>query len=86
MGNIPNPFTGTTELRIGLPKAANVTVKVYDVAGRLVATRTAILGKGWQDIRFNGRDDAGKLLPSGVYFYRVSATGDVVTRKMVLMR
>lgn len=86
MTNVPNPFTGATELRIGLPVAGNVTVEVYDVAGRRVATRTAALGEGWQRMAFDGRDDIGALLPSGVYFYRVTTADAAVTKKMVLMR
>ena len=84
--NMPNPFSAATELRIGLPVAANVTVEVFDVAGRRVATREAALSAGWQSLRFDGRDTSGRLLPSGVYFYRVTAAGETVTRKLVINR
>jgi hypothetical protein len=84
--NIPNPFSGTTAIRIGLPAPDEVTLEVFVVAGRRVVARSLHGSQGWQDIAFDGRDHAGRLLPSGVYFYRVHAVGEVITRKMVLRR
>jgi hypothetical protein len=86
LANVPNPFSGSTELRIGLPSESDVTVEFYDVAGRRVAARTTRLGAGWQRVDFDGRDDAGRLLVSGVYFCRVSAGGSSSTHKMVIQR
>jgi hypothetical protein len=60
---------------------------VFDVAGRRVAARTvARVSAGWQRITFDGRDDAGTLLRSGVYFCRVTADGGSATRKLVVYR
>jgi hypothetical protein len=85
--NHPNPFAGTTEFAIGLPAEAEVKVEVYDVAGRRVREATlAGRGAGWRAVPFDGRDDRGRLLASGVYFYRVSADGATVTRKLVIAR
>jgi hypothetical protein len=85
--NAPNPFGGLTELRIGLPEDADVTLEVYDVLGRRVYERTwPRMERGWTSVGFAGRDAEGRLLPSGVYFYRVSAGGEVRSRKMVIRR
>jgi hypothetical protein len=85
--NAPNPFSRTTLLALGLPSAAPVKLEVYDVLGRRVAHRDlGTLGTGWQEVRFEGRDDKGRPLSSGVYFYRVSAAGETLTRKMVIRR
>jgi hypothetical protein len=85
--NVPNPFSATTELRVGLPAQADVRVDVFDVAGRRVASRdVGRRSAGWQSVRFDGRDDAGRQLPSGVYFYRIRAGSETLTRKMVLHR
>jgi FlgD Ig-like domain len=84
--NSPNPFEGTTSLHVGLPKAGEVRIEVYDVAGRRVATRTSTLSAGWRDVVFDGRGDNGQALASGVYFYRVHAAGETHTRKMVISR
>jgi hypothetical protein len=44
------------------------------------------MAPGWRTVAFDGRDDGGRLLPSGVYFCRVTAAGASVTRKIVLAR
>jgi hypothetical protein len=86
--NHPNPFSSTTSLEIGLARAGAVSLEVFDVAGRRVAEREIEGARaGWQRLVFDGRDDAGRPLASGVYFYRVSAPGEkAVTRKMVVRR
>ncbi len=87
LDNMPNPFAGTTMLRVGLPKASEVEIEVFDVAGRRVRSeRTAVLTAGWREIPFDARDGAGVTVPSGVYFYRVRAAGETITRKMVIAR
>ncbi|MDH3197412.1 MAG: T9SS type A sorting domain-containing protein, partial [Candidatus Krumholzibacteria bacterium] len=85
--NRPNPFTASTELEIGLPAASAITIEVYDVAGRRVrALEVQGAGAGWQRVPFAGVDESGAPLASGVYFYRVTANGATVTRKMVIAR
>ena len=85
--NHPNPFTGETRLEIGLPAKSDVRVEVFDVAGRRVRdTLMPAQAKGWSDVRLDARDDRGRLLPSGVYFYRVHAGHETVTKKMVIAR
>ena len=85
--NSPNPFSSTTEIRFGLPEPADVTLEVYDVAGRSVfARRYERMEAGLQHVVFDGRDNTGKMLASGVYFLRVNALGATQTRKMVIAR
>ena len=85
--NTPNPFSGTTELQIGLPKASDAHLEVYDVAGRRVLARDlGRLAAGWRRVDFDGRDDRGQSLSAGVYFYRVTIAGETLTRKMVIAR
>jgi len=85
--NHPNPFTGNTTLKIGLPSRSDVTLEVFDVAGRRVRLEDLhAQSAGWQSVSFDGRDDAGRPLASGVYFYRVHAAGTSVTHKMILVR
>jgi hypothetical protein len=85
--NYPNPFTGATEFRVELSTDSDLSIEVYDVVGRRV--RKLSLGQqgtGSKTIPFDGRDDAGTPLSSGVYFYRVTANGTTVTNKMVIAR
>ncbi len=85
--NHPNPFAAATDFEIGLPVSADISVDVFDVAGRRVST-LAVRGAnaGWNRIPFAGRDDHGRALASGVYFYRVAAAGSTITRKLVIAR
>jgi len=85
--NSPNPFTGETRLQVGLPAGSDVRVEIYDVAGRRVrSVLVSAQAKGWNTLRIPARDDRGGSLASGVYFYRVHAGAETVTRKMVIAR
>jgi hypothetical protein len=85
--NVPNPFNPTTLIRFELPARARVRLHVYDVGGRLVRTLVdGELQQGLQEIPWNGRDDRGVNVASGVYFYRLETPRAVVSRKMVLLR
>jgi hypothetical protein len=85
--NVPNPFNGETQLRFELPERTDVSFEVFDVKGRRVwSWNVEDLPPGLQSIPFAGRDGAGRLLPSGVYFYRISVPGYNQVRKMVITR
>jgi hypothetical protein len=87
LDNMPNPFNDKTTLRVGLPRASDVEIDVFDVAGRSVRIEhTAQLAAGWREVAFDAHDAAGHELPSGVYFYRVKAAGETITHKMVIAR
>ncbi|MFQ3607894.1 MAG: 5'-nucleotidase C-terminal domain-containing protein [Chloroherpetonaceae bacterium] len=80
--NYPNPFNPATTINYQLPTSALVTLKVYDVVGREVATLVnARQEAGRYDVRFNGSS-----LSSGVYFYRLQAGSFVETKKMMLVK
>lgn len=80
--NYPNPFNPTTAIGYQLSAVGHVTLKVYDVLGREVATLVdEVKRPGSYVVRFDGLH-----LASGVYFDRLVAGGQVITRKMVLMK
>jgi hypothetical protein len=85
--NLPNPFNPRTEIRFELPRAARVTLQVYDLRGRLV--RTLVNGPreaGPQTVTWSGRDARGAEVASGVYVYRLATGGQVLQRKMTLLK
>jgi hypothetical protein len=85
--NSPNPFNHTTVVRFGLPEASDVVLDVFDVTGRRVYTeRRAHVPAGWQNLSYDGRDARNVPLPSGVYFFRVTAGGVTAASKMVISR
>lgn len=85
--NSPNPFGGATTIPVGVAAPTTVDLEVFDVRGRSVYRRSvAVPAAGVHALDFDAIDANGRALPSGVYFYRVTALGEVVTRKMVISR
>jgi tetratricopeptide (TPR) repeat protein len=92
--NFPNPFNPQTMIQYQLPEASHITVKIYNLFGQEV--RTLVAGHreaGYHAEIWDGRDDFGRRVASGVYFYRLSTEPNVTqpngfqfTRKMVLMQ
>jgi hypothetical protein len=85
--NYPNPFNPSTNINFDLPEPAPVSLQIYNSIGQLVSTlineqRPA----GYHSVVWNGSDDSGHLLPSGVYFYRINAGNFVESRKMMLVK
>jgi len=84
--NNPNPFSGVTTFSTSSPAGGSARVEVYDVSGRRVFASDVALQAGWQGVSFDGRDHAGRALPSGVYFYRLQSGGVAETQKFVIAR
>lgn len=83
--NYPNPFSSSTAISYNLDKQSNVEVSIYDVLGREIRTFTpARQSAGTHGIVWNGRNDFGKMVAPGVYFYRLRVGGEAKTRKMVI--
>ena len=85
----PNPFNPATSIRYGVRERGHVSLKVYNVAGQLVRTLVDDLQAPSPDgrqVTWDGRNDAGMQVSSGVYFYRLTAPGFTETRKMVLLK
>jgi hypothetical protein len=84
--NRPNPFRGSTTLGFDLPTATEVRLEVFDLAGRRV--RTLARGgraAGSHVVEWDRRDEAGRLVPGGVYLYRLQAGAFRAQQRMVLM-
>lgn len=80
--NFPNPFNPQTTIQYSLGKGGFVTLKVYDILGRLVTTPVREFQEpGEHVVELNG-----STLPSGMYFYRLSASGRSEVKKMLLLR
>jgi hypothetical protein len=80
--NFPNPFNPTTTIQFSLPKAGDVTLKVYNLLGEEVKTLVNEYKQiGNHSVQFNANS-----LASGIYFYRIQAGSFVETKKMILLR
>ena len=83
----PNPFSATTAILYMLPGRCDVSLKVYDLAGRVVSTLVNTMqDRGAYTIEWRGTNDEGRPLPSGAYFYRLTAGDFEQTKKIILIR
>ncbi|UCF06606.1 MAG: VCBS repeat-containing protein, partial [bacterium] len=85
--NMPNPFNPTTVIRFDLPRPVHVRLSIYNVKGELVTTVVdRHMEEGRKEVRWTARDDRGRAVSSGIYFYRLRAGDFVQTKKMVLLK
>jgi len=85
--NYPNPFNSGTVIRFGLSEEGEVTLAIYNLAGQKVAT--LMQGRrqaGEYAINWDGENDAGKALATGIYLYRLKSGERVETKKLTLLR
>jgi enediyne biosynthesis protein E4 len=85
--NFPNPFNSGTMIRFALPISGVVELSVYNLAGQKVTTLVeGMRVAGLYEIAWDGRDDRGRSLASGVYLYRLQAGERVSSRTLVLLK
>ena len=85
--NYPNPFNPTTEIRFALPQPERVTLRIYNVTGQLVKTlASGSMDAGYYSFRWDGTNDGGVKVASGMYIYRIAAGSFIQTKKMILMK
>lgn len=86
--NHPNPFNPRTAIPFYLESSGTPRLQIFDLGGRRVRTLLAgdLIEAGQREIIWNGRDDSGHSVPSGIYFYRLDTGTLSRTRRMVLMK
>ncbi len=85
--NYPNPFNPTTRIQVALPQTARLEISVYNILGQKVATLVdGVRDAGYLTVEWNGTNDRGLNVGSGVYFLRMNADKFTATRKMMLMK
>jgi hypothetical protein len=85
--NYPNPFNPRTAISFQLSADSWMTLKVYDMLGREIETLVSgFVTAGRHTVTWNGQNDRGEALSSGVYLYRLTVGSSVVTRRMVLLK
>ena len=85
--NFPNPFRSTTHVQFHMGKRAVASLIVYDVSGRLVKTMVdnKEIGPGTFNLSWDGRNDHGAWVGSGVYFYSLSVESTVRTKRLTYL-
>jgi len=85
--NYPNPFNPETEISFSLPERTQVSLVIYNMLGEKVKTLVnQTMNAGTYSAHWNGKDESGNSLASGIYFYRLETESFDQTRKMVLMK
>jgi len=85
--NYPNPFNPTTTIHYNLPQTSQVVLIVYNVRGEEVKTLTnTVQSSGEKSVSWDGRNNAGRLVSSGIYLYRLQTGEQVLSRKMTFIR
>ena len=87
MWNTPNPFAQSTVIRFELAQAGEVDLSVHDVSGRRVRLLTCgSVAAGMRALSWDGRDDGGRAVSSGIYFLRLKTATERVSRRIVVTR
>ena len=85
--NYPNPFNPRTNIQFDLPRASHVSLAVYDLAGRRLRTLVdEVRPAAMHTVVWDGSDDAGRRVASGVYYYRLVSDEFTDTHKMLLVK
>lgn len=85
--NYPNPFNPTTNIVYEVPEKGLVSVKVYNVLGQEVRTLLhAQQNAGKHTIRWDGKNNAGNAISSGMYVYRIDFQGKALAKKMLMLK
>jgi hypothetical protein len=82
----PNPFTRNLTLRFSMPRTGRISIKAYDITGRIVANVIdEVLDPGAHEITWSGIDANQRKVSSGIYFLRVIYENESITRKVIVI-
>ena len=85
--NYPNPFNNATVFSFSLPEISDITLKIYDINGRLITTiLNEKYNRGFYKISWDGLSERGESLPSGVYVYTLTANEYTLSKKLLILR
>jgi len=83
----PNPFNLTTTIRYKIPNSSLVNLTIYDTTGRVIKIlRNEYQTAGEYEIQWQGSDNSGRPVSSGIYFYQLKTNGNIQTKKMILLK
>lgn len=85
--NYPNPFNPTTLIQYGLKENSNVNIIIFDITGRIIKTLVAQhQDAGYKSVMWDGTNDNGKTVSTGVYIYKILAGNFIDSKKMLLLK
>ena len=87
LNNYPNPFNPETSINFIVPKMSRVMLAIYDILGRKIRTLLSeTKAAGSYNVTWNGKNNQGQPLASGLYFYKLQAGEFSATKKMMLLK
>jgi len=85
--NYPNPFNNTTTIQFDMDKASKTLIQIFNILGEEIhILHDDIVQPGSHRIHWNGKNQLGVDVPSGLYFYRIQSNNRVLTKKMMLLK
>lgn len=84
--NFPNPFNPSTSFALSLPEASDYSLRIFNITGQMVKSYSGHLEAGVHNIVWDGRNEQGSSVASGVYFYKAEAGAFNETRKMMMLK
>jgi len=87
LNNYPNPFNPFTTIEFRLKEDSKVTLEVFNVKGNIIRSLiNNIKQSGWHRVKWDSRNQEGKIVPNGVYFYTITANDIAYTKKMLFIK
>jgi flagellar hook assembly protein FlgD len=84
---VPNPTWGPTSFRLNLFKPGSVELRVFDLEGRRVRRLVdEVQHGGWRELAWDGRDENGRRVATGIYFVEMGSPGVTTTRRVAVVR
>ena len=85
--NVPNPFTDETKIRFSIPQRGRVQIDVYSASGSLIRSLfNETVAAGEHTVEWDGTDDVGSPVPTGVYVYQMQAPNSLLRKRMGISR
>ncbi len=85
--NFPNPFNPSTRIKYDLKQETNIKLKIFNILGQKVRSLVNdVQPAGRYNVTWDGTDDSGKLVSSGIYLYRIFADDFISTKKLILLK
>ena len=87
IGNYPNPFNPTTTIEFSIPNSQLVSIVIYDILGRQIKTLfNGDLKSGKHDVLWDGKNNLGDVVNSGIYLYKIKTANKLLSGKMILQK
>jgi hypothetical protein len=86
LGNYPNPFSPNTTIAFNVKSQQKVQIEIYNTKGQLIRTLKSDVKAGTNNLVWNAKDESGKKVSAGLYFYNIKGGKFTASKKMILLK